>query len=91
MQRLGPPEGRVATNNGTASLTDLVVIVVVAFVLLTGLDFLGAGHHSAPSIGASTAPRISHVAFRLSSAKAAASRSPTPRCERLAANCRVGG
>jgi hypothetical protein len=61
MQPLGPLEGREATVNGTASLTDLVVIVVLAFVFLTGLDFLGAGHHSAPSTGASTAPRISHV------------------------------
>jgi hypothetical protein len=74
MQRLGPLEGRVATNNGTASLTDLVVIVVLAFVLLTGLDFLGAGHHSAPSTGASTVPRISHVASPPSLAAGAARR-----------------
>lgn len=58
-----------------STVAELVAIVVVTMVLLTVAGWLGVGHHStAPSIGRSTAPRISHAASPPSRAADAARR-----------------
>lgn len=63
------------TGGPQATIGQLVAIVVVTMALLTVAGWLGAGHHStAPSTGASTVPRISHVASPPSLAAAAARR-----------------
>lgn len=67
--RLGPLEGKESPCDGTASLPELIVLVVVAMALLTGLDWLGAGHHST---GAAIAPTTSAGSSHQSSAKAGA-------------------
>lgn len=67
-----------------ATLKDLVVVVIVAFVLLTGLDFLGAGHHST---GATTAPVTSLDHSPRWSARAGAN--PSRRYAAICASCRV--
>lgn len=65
--------------NQGASLKDLAVTVIVAFLLLTALDFAGAGHHSpAPSTGAVSAPKTSLDHSRQWSGQDEASRSSRP-------------
>lgn len=67
--------------NEGASLKDLAVMVIVAFLLLTALDFAGAGHHSpVPSTGAVSAQRTSPDRFRHWSGQDEASRSCRQRC-----------
>ena len=58
-----------------ATVAQLVALVLVTMALLTVAGWLGVGQHStAPSIGASTAPKISHAGSPPSLAAAAGRR-----------------